>query len=309
MNAQTLSPVARKIQASCRGTVKLREPLAPHTTLKIGGPAECWFEPEDESALRTALRAASEEGWPVTVVGGGSNLLLPDDGVPGLVVHLGAPAFRELGRDGDGNVSAGGAVPLAAFLQFLVNQNLGDCEFLMGIPAQVGGAVMMNAGSATHGIDRHVVRVEAVGFDGAKRAFAREEIPFAYRASGLERCVITRAVLKFPPVPAPETLGRLATYSEYRRKSQDLKHPNAGCMFRNPGGMNPSAGKLIEDAGLKGAKAGGAQISTLHANFVVNVGKARQKDVLELLELAEKTVLDRFKIRLDREIRVVPAHG
>lgn len=297
--------IADAIRAECRGAVKENEPLAPHTTIKIGGPAECWFEPEDERSLERALKLAAHSGWPVTVIGGGSNLLLPDEGVSGLVVHLGAPAFRELSIDQDGCVTAGAALPLSALTQFLVTNGRGGCEFLLGVPAQVGGAVMMNAGSAVHWLGEHVVRVDGIGFDGRARSWQGREIPFQYRSSGLSDCIITRAVLKFPEVPAEMTAENMSAYSEYRRNSQDLKYPNAGCMFRNPGGGKPPAGKLIEDAGLKGARAGGAQISIVHANFVINVGDARQKDVLELLDLAERTIRDRYSLELRREIKVV----
>jgi len=296
------SNIVLRIRAECAGRILESEKLSAHTTIKIGGPAECWFEPADAAALSTALRAARELGAPVQVVGGGSNLLAPDEGLPGLTVHLSAAPFKELRVDGD-EVTAGAGVPLSQFLSFLVENGFGDCDYLMGYPAQVGGAVMMNAGGATRWIGERVVRVETAGFDGATRTFEKKEILFAYRSSGLRDLVVTRATFGFPRIAPAETRKKLDEYSEYRRKTQDLRFPNAGCMFRNPEG--DAAGRLIEQAGLKGARRGGAQVSLVHANFVVNAGGATRKDVLELLDAVEKAVFDKFKIKLHREIRLV----
>ena len=274
-----------------------------HTTIKIGGPVECWFEPQDDEALAKAVGIAHQTGCPVHVVGGGSNLLASDRGLEGLTVHLRSDHFRELRMDGE-DVVAGAAVPLSQFLQFLVANDLGDCEFLMGIPAQVGGAVMMNAGSGTKWIGSHVKSVRAVTPDGRQVMMRGDEIPFDYRSSGLHGPILSHAVFRFPRVAASETLQRLSVYSDYRRKTQDLKFPNAGCMFRNPPG-GKSAGQLIEEAGLKGRRVGNAQVSELHANFVINLGGATREDVLAVIALAEETVAEKFGIRLKREIKVL----
>lgn len=293
-----------RLQQACIGRVLWDEPLERHTSIKIGGPAECWYEPIDERALAAALVFASETETPVTVVGGGSNLLAPDDGLKGLVVHLSSSAFKRVELK-DGEIHAGGGTPLTSFLQFLVANGFGDCEFLMGVPAQIGGAIMMNAGSADRWIGNYLIRLRALNMKGETLELSREEIPFIYRSSGLRDVIITHGVFRFPEVPQDETRARLGAYSDYRRQTQDLKFPNAGCMFRNPGVAGFSAGRLIDEAGLKGKKIGQAQISNLHANFVVNLGGARQKDVLELLRLAEETVFERSGIRLHREIKII----
>ncbi len=299
---QTVSSLAPRLRAECKGRVKEEEKLSSHTTIKIGGPAECWFEPEDEASLAQGLKIAAECGAPVWIVGGGSNLLPPDEGLKGLVVHLSGPVFKALKLEGE-EVVAGAAVPITQFLPFLVSNGFGDCEYLMGVPAQIGGAVMMNAGSATRWIGSFLTRAWGVTLGGEKSELAREAIPFEYRSSGLKDFVITQAAFKFPRVPAADTRKRLNEYSDYRRKTQDLKFPNAGCMFRNPEG--DSAGRMIEQAGLKGRRAGGAQVSEIHANFVVNTGGATRKDVLELLDAVEKKVYQQYAIRLHREIRIL----
>lgn len=294
----------RAIRAGCRGRLLLQEPLARHTTIKVGGPADLWFEPENEEALAGALRAASETGCPAHVFGGGSNLLVPDEGMRGLTVHLAGPRFEKIGMRGE-SVVAGAGLALPLFLKFLIENDKGDCEFLAGVPAQVGGAVMMNAGSATHWIGSHVASVRVVEFGGRILEIAAADIPFGYRTSGLGRLVITEAAFHFPAADARLTRERLASYADYRRQTQDLKRPNAGCMFRNPAPGDKSAGQLIEEAGLKGTRIGGAQISEIHANFVVNVGGAKQRDVLDLLELSEETVRQKFGVRLKREIKIL----
>jgi UDP-N-acetylmuramate--L-alanine ligase/UDP-N-acetylenolpyruvoylglucosamine reductase len=297
--------LVKRLQEQCAGRLKIREPLKPHTSIKIGGPAECWFEPEDAQSLARALKIAKGLGTPVHVLGGGSNLLIADEGLEGLVVHLGAPAFKQLEMRDD-EVVAGGGAALSAFLQFLIAHDRGECEFLMGVPAQVGGAVMMNAGSAQAWIGSYLTRLEAVTFDGELRELGREEIPFTYRSSGLKDLVIVRAAFRFPHVPGARTQQNIAEYAEYRKKTQDLRHANAGCMFRNPAGAGKSAGQLIDEAGLKGTRVGHAQISDIHGNFVVNLGGARQRDVLELIRLAEETVDQKYNVRLEREIKVLP---
>ena len=153
----------RLIRTACAGRLLVSEPLARHTTIKVGGPADLWFEPENEAALAAALRAASETGCPVHVFGGGSNLLVPDRGMQGLTVHLVGPRFERIESRGE-SVVAGAGLALPLFLKFLIENGKGDCEFLAGVPAQIGGAVMMNAGSATHWIGSHVVSVRAVEF-------------------------------------------------------------------------------------------------------------------------------------------------
>ena len=163
---------------------------------------------------------------------------------------------------------------------------------------------MMNAGSGTKWVGSHVKSARVITQDGRQVTMPGDEIPFDYRSSGLYGSIITRAIFSFPRVAASETLQRLAAYSDYRRKTQDLKFPNAGCMFRNPpGGI--SAGQLIEEVGLKGRRIGNAQVSELHANWVVNLGGATHEDVLAVIALAEETVAKKFDIRLKREIKVL----
>lgn len=294
----------KQIRDQCKGLLKLREPLKVHTSIKIGGMAECWFEPEDTPSLLRAVQIARDLEIPVHVMGAGSNLLISDEGIEGLVIYLSHPHFKNLEIKG-ADVVAGAAVALSTFLQFLMSHHRGECEFLMGIPAQVGGAVMMNAGSGKKWIGSYLRKITVVDFMGQVRQIRSNEIPFGYRSSGLKNLIITEAVFRFPKVSPSITKRRLSEYSDYRRQTQDLRFASAGCMFKNPERGAKSAGQLIDEAGLKGTRVGQAQISELHGNFVVNLGGARQRDVLDIIRLVEDAVYEKFNVRLEREIKVL----
>lgn len=290
------------LQAGCPGVWKREEPLRRHTTIRVGGPAEAWFEPENAESLASAIRMAAARGVTWRVLGGGSNALVADEGVRGLVIHLDPSRFGGVETRPDGTVRAGAALPLGWLLKHLIENGFGECEFLYGVPAQVGGAVAMNAGSSTRWIDAYFVSGTRVDAAGRLGGFTGADAGFGYRSSALKGCVVTEAVFRFPRVDPDVTRAKIAAYQEYRQKTQDLKNPNCGCMFANPEGH--SAGRLIDEAGIKGQRIGGAGVSTVHGNFVMNYGGATAADVLAVMELAERSVWEKFGIRLRREIRV-----
>lgn len=291
------------LQSSCKGHLKPNESLRNHTTLKVGGLADIWFEPVDESELIHALRLAKEFEQKVYVLGGGSNSLIPDEGLKGLLIHLSPKYFGQIELNDQGHVCAGAGLPLGSLLKFLVNHGFGDCEFMMGIPAQVGGALAMNAGSASHWIGDYLIKGRYVTFEGEAKFFDKEEAQFRYRDSGLRGKVVTYAEFNFPIKDAEVTKKKLSEYNAYRMRTQDLKHPNCGCMFANPTGTK-SAGQLIDEAGLKGYRIGDAQVSQIHGNFMINVGHARHRDVVALLEHIEHVVYEKYQIQLRREFRL-----
>lgn len=290
------------LERACRGKWLREEPLSRHTTIRVGGPAEVWYEPADTGSLALAVRMAAAANVPWRVLGGGSNALAADEGIRGLVIHLDPAAFGGVRTLEDGTVRAGAALPLGSLLKHLIESGFGECEFLYGIPAQVGGAVVMNAGSSTRWIDRYFVSGTRVTAEGRAEGFTAKEADFGYRRSALVGGIVTEAVFRFPRVDAAVTRSNIAAYQEYRQKTQDLKNPNCGCMFANPEGH--SAGRLIDEAGLKGRRVGGAGISTIHGNFVMNYGGATAADITAVMDLAESTVWEKFKVRLCREIRV-----
>jgi UDP-N-acetylmuramate dehydrogenase len=291
-----------ELKSACKGEWRREEPLSRHTTIRVGGPAEAWYEPEDTAALALAVRMARTAGVPWRVLGGGSNALAADEGVRGIVIHLDPARFGGVETRPDGTVRAGAALPLGLLLKHLIESGFGECEFLYGIPAQVGGAVAMNAGSSSRWIDAYFVEGVRVDADGRAGRFTAADARFGYRSSALAGSVVTEAVFRFPPVAPEITRANIAAYQEYRQKTQDLKNPNCGCMFANPEGH--SAGRLIDQAGIKGQRIGGAGVSTVHGNFVMNYGGATAADILAVMELAERSVWEKFGVRLRREIKV-----
>jgi UDP-N-acetylenolpyruvoylglucosamine reductase len=287
-----------------RGKVLYGEPMTRHTTLKIGGGAECWIEPADEDDLSAALKEAAVSRLPVTVFGAGSNLLAPDKGLEGAAIHLGSSYFKAI-REENRLLIARAGVPNTLFIQYALERGLGGCEFLSGIPGNIGGAVAMNAGSHGQSVNGILEWISVVGFDGAKKILKKSEIPFSYRSSGLKDVVITEAAFQLPVKPKGETQKILDEYRDYRVKTQDLWHASAGCMFKNPVDPPCSAGKLIDEAGLKGLRIGNAQVSEKHANFIINLGGAKADDVCRLIESVRRSVKEKSGVTLDVEVKML----
>ncbi len=283
--------------------VRRHEPLANHTSFRIGGPAEWFAEPSTLDELVDALREARALGLPVSVIGGGTNTLAADRGLRGLVMHLGA-GFRmvhELSRpdDPDARVRCGASVLTQRLVVLATQRGWGDLEALAGLPGQVGGAVTMNAQE----IGRFVRRIELVTLEGRVRVIERAELHFNYRYAALEPGIITAVDLAFKKVPPAEAYELIRKALTYRNTTQEVRLPSAGCAFKNPSGR--SAGRLIDEAGLKGARIGDAQVSVRHANFIVNTGQATCDDVLSLMEHVRQRVAERFAIHLEPEVRLI----
>jgi UDP-N-acetylmuramate dehydrogenase len=279
------------------------EPLANHTSFRIGGPAEWFAEPTNPDELAQVLRQASRLGLPVSVIGGGTNTLAADRGSRGLVIHLGR-GFRTIRDVNDPDAPTArvicGASLLTQRLVYLSAQHgWGDLETFAGLPGHLGGAVAMNA----QDIGRFIREITIVGFDGAVRRMTREQIRYSYRYMALEPGIIVEAALEFPKIPQPEAYERIRKAINYRNESQELRLPSAGCAFKNPAGN--SAGRLIDQAGLKGTRIGDAMVSPRHANFIVNLGQATCDDVLSLMEYVQRRVNQIFRVVLEPEVRLV----
>ncbi len=287
-----------------RGKVLREEPLARHTTLKIGGPAEYWIEPEDLEDLKTVLWECRQRGMKVRVIGAGSNVLAADEGVRGAVIYLGSPYFREIKMAGGSKVLSRAGVVNSLFIQFALQQGLGGFEFLSGIPGNVGGAVAMNAGSHGESTDRYLEEAVLLGFDGRLRRVKKEELDFRYRHSGIKNEIVVEAVFSFPKASAEAVMKKLDEYREHRAKTQDLTHASAGCLFKNPEMPGYSSGKLIDEAGLKGFSVGKAGVSEKHANYMINLGGATAKDVSELVARVRDAVKRRSGVELETEVRL-----
>lgn len=301
MEATTASRLADRLRAVVRGEVAADAPLKRFTSFHIGGPAETLVCPADREDLETALRFAAAEGIPVTVLGGGSNTLIRDGGIRGMVVHL--RAFQRLERAGD-EVVAGAGVRTSRLLAFCVRQGLGGLQMLSGIPGTVGGAVWGNAGAWGGAVADRLARVEVVSAAGGSRRIPREEIPFRYRASGLPGgSIVVEAAFALSPADPAAIRRQVSGYLVRRNATQPAAFRSAGSIFKNPPG--DFAGRLVEAAGLKGTRIGNAEISGKHGNYIVNLGEARAADVLALVALARERVLHRTGIALELEVRVV----
>ena len=282
------------------GSVRQDEQLARHTTYRIGGPAALFVECASVSDLAEATRALAEEGVEWTVLGKGSNVLAADEGYDGAVLVLGRD-FKRHSLDGD-HLRTGAGVILAAVVQDAFKQGLSGLEFAVGIPGTVGGAVAMNAGSRDDWIGS-IVETVTLFVPGRGLVGVRgPEVPWGYRRSGLSaRGIIVETVLRGTQSDQVDIRRSMEASLRRRKRSQPLNMASAGSVFVNPD--NDSAGRLIEAAGLKGHRIGGALVSDVHANFIVNAGGATARDVIELIQLIRRTVKDDYGIELRPEIR------
>ena len=281
--------------------VKVRYPLKNKTTFKIGGAAQYFSEPNNIAQLKLLIVEAQKKKLPLFILGAGSNLLVSDKGVRGLVIKLSAPYFKKISLEST-SLKVGAGVILGSLISFAKKNSLKRLEFLAGIPGSLGGALAMNAGCWGFSIGDLVKEVEIMDYSGNIKTLKRDKIKFAYRKSGLCNCVILSAVLKLKPGSRIAIKSALKRYLSRRRSSQDCSFPNAGCIFRNPG--NNSAGRLIDLCGLKGKNKGPAFISKIHSNFILNKGGSCANDVLSLMDMIRKKVKKKFAVTLKPEVKI-----
>lgn len=276
-------------------------PMRDMTTFRIGGNAELFFEPNDLNALMDALHIAKDASLPVTIIGNGSNLLVSDFGVEGLVLRVG-DGMASLVQNGE-YFTAGAGILMSALCKGTVDAGFMGLEWGAGIPGRLGGAIAMNAGAHGFEIKPLLSRVDYIE-DGEFRSAVPSEDDMGYRKSVF--CapgrIVVCAVLKLFPDDGGAR-ERMARYLQKRKEKQPLSHPSAGSVFKRPQG--DFAGALIERAGLKGTRVGGAEVSALHAGFIVNTGGATCADVLELIHLIQTRVFQSSNIMLEPEIRFI----
>ncbi|CAM3727894.1 UDP-N-acetylmuramate dehydrogenase [Cohnella lubricantis] len=289
-----------ELEQALIGSVSLNEPLAKHTTWKIGGPADIFLVPDTQEQLADAIRILNRHDVPWTTLGRGSNTLVSDKGVRGAVIKLGK-GFDFVSFDG-GTVRAGGSYSFIKLSVMTGKEGLTGLEFAGGIPGTVGGAVYMNAGAHGSDVSRILQSADIVWEDGTRGTYGKEDLAFGYRHSILQerRGIVTEATFLLQPGDRKEIAAALASFKDRRLRTQPLQMACAGSVFRNP--PNDHAARLIEAAGLKGAREGNAEVSLLHANFIVNHGDAKAEDVLTLIRRVQSTVEDRFGIRMVPEV-------
>ena len=294
-----------RLKAALSGMdLRENEPMARHTSFQIGGPARLLVRPRSEQELRQALTAAKACGVPCRVIGNGSNLLVPDEGVEALVIRLGG-GLDAVNIGADGTITAGSGALLSAVAVRAQQAGLTGLEFAFGIPGSIGGAVYMNAGAYGGQISDVVESVSCLTRDGQTQTWTAAQADFAYRHSAFQSDsqVITAVRLHLMPGAPEEIRRRMEQIAASRRASQPLELPSAGSAFKRPAGGYAAA--LIDQAGLKGTRVGGACVSEKHAGFIVNTGGASCRDVLQLMELVRARVQARTGIELEPEIRLL----
>lgn len=285
-----------------RGEVRFKEPLSFHTSLRLGGPADIFIVPQNVDDIRHALRFAERDQLPVTVIGGGNNLLVRDRGVRGVTLKLEGCLGRAEFRGEE--ALAGAGVPLSGLIREAAAQNLGGVECLIGIPATIGGALAMNAGTPDGWIGDFVSAVYFLHPDGTLGEFKPGSGAFGYRAfHPPDGAVLIGCRLRLHRRASAEIHKDLRLRLKQKKASQPLALASVGCVWKDPAGE--SATRMIEKVGLKGKRLGGAEISTKHANFVVNRGGATAGEVQALLDLTRERVRNHFSVVLQHEIRIL----
>jgi len=277
------------------------EPLAPHTWMKLGGPAEYFIQPRNPDELRRVVLSCHENEIPIRVLGGGSNLLIGESGVRGAVLRIAGDAFTRIDIEGT-QVRSGGGALLSQLISRSVKEGLAGLETLAGIPGTVGGGLHGNAGGRSGDIGQFVNSVTVLTARGDLIVRSEDELSFGYRQSSVDELVILEAVFQLHHDDPEEIVRRMRTLWIMKKATQPLSFQSAGCIFKNPRGM--SAGALIEQCGLKRAKIGGAEISDRHANFVVTQPSATADDVRKLIDLARNKVTEQFGVDLELEIEI-----
>jgi UDP-N-acetylmuramate dehydrogenase len=311
---------SKDLKRLIKGKVLTNEPLSRHTTFKIGGPADVWVEPEGLDDLKRVLYFSKRKKISLFIIGRGSNLLADDKGFRGIIIKFNSGIFKKIEIQGN-YISVGCGVSLKRIIQSALDYSLGGCEFLVGIPASLGGALIMNAGIRRNSVfNNHfqsigdlVEEVSVMDFNGQVKRLTRADINFGYHYSDLGRYIVISAKLRLNRKDKSRIRHELNDFLKYKRSTQDLDCASAGCIFKNPyvvssEGMAPkilSAGYLIDMVGLKKYRIGGAVISEKHANYILNDNNAKATDVIKIIRFVQKKIKEKFNITLEPEIKII----
>ncbi|MEH7106857.1 UDP-N-acetylmuramate dehydrogenase [Bacillus sp. JJ1764] len=299
-----MDDIMKELQDLNIGKIKQNELLAHHTTIKIGGPADLFIEPSSVENLAKVMEVINRHKIPWRAIGRGSNLLVSDKGIEGAIIKLGA------GMDSleinETTITVGGGHSLVSLSTLISKRGLSGLEFASGIPGSVGGAVYMNAGAHGSDISNILTRAHVLFDDGVMEWLSNEEMAFSYRTSILQKKrpgIVVEAVFQLESGDKKLIVSQMQKNKDYRKETQPWNYPCAGSIFRNP---TPNyAGKLIESAGLKGFSIGGAKISEMHGNFIVNAGNATAGDVLALIQHVKDTIFNLYQIKMETEVEII----
>jgi UDP-N-acetylmuramate dehydrogenase len=296
--------------AGFAGEVRLGEPMSKHTSLGIGGPAEAMAYPESVEELARITGLANKNGVPVFYLGNGTNILVLDGGIPGLVINMKKLDWLELQHGGSGTtqVHAGAGVMLPKLVSYCTENGLAGLEFLAGIPGTVGGAIAMNAGTKEAEMKDVLTTVTVISNDGTIEKKRPSELNMEYRRTGIPAdSVVADSSFAVLPWPKEEVKEKVASNLRMRKASQPAGVRSAGSTFKNPPGY--SAWKLIDMAGMREKQVGQAQVSRMHTNFLINLGGATARDFKALMDMVIKAVQDKLNITLEPEIKIVGIEG
>lgn len=279
-----------------------KEPMSKHTTFRIGGPADIFLTAKVSQVL-DVLKLAKEEHVPVTVIGNGSNLLVADEGIRGLVISFGKEA-EEIQIEGTRMTVAAGTI-LAKVAAEAARNSLTGLEFAAGIPGSIGGAIVMNAGAYGGEMKDVVIGAKVLTPEGEIKELTKEELEFAYRHSCIpeKEYIVLEVTIELTPGEEEKIREIMNDFKNRRIEKQPLEYPSAGSTFKRPEGH--FAGKLIQDAGLRGYRVGGAQVSEKHCGFVINTGDATANDVRQLMEDVKRIVFDKYQVKLEPEVKML----
>lgn len=294
--------VSEELQRITSGRVRLDEPLDRHSTFRIGGPAEYYVSPRSAAEIADVVALARAQDLELRVLGNGSNLIIPDSGVRGVVLQV-SRSLADVRREGD-ELVAGAGLPLVQLMQHAARAGLTGLEWACGIPGTVGGALLTNAGTPAGQMGDTTIGIDVVDRTGAQRHLGPEDFEFAYRHSSLRGsgCVAVAARVRLQPGDRDTILETIKTYNQRRLTTQPVGTWNSGCIFKN---LPPHRiGQEIERAGLKGKRVGHASVSTVHGNFIINEGGARATDVLELIAAIKDTLRQRLGVDLQEEVEI-----
>ena len=291
-----------KLKKIVKGNLLENEPMSKHTSYGIGGPASAYITPYDRKDLAQILQFAHKNKLPIYFIGSGSNLLVADQGINGIVVSP-ARSLKKLEIDGN-SIRAESGVMLGRLVKECMKNNLSGLETLVGVPGTLGGALVMNAGAFGGEISNYLQSVEIMKMNGSTKTYKTKDINFSYRFSSFKQDEFIILASFILPNEDPNIIKQKKNIASSGRKTnQPLKFRSAGSVFKNP--ENFAAGYLIDKVGLKGKKIGGAEISPHHANFFINHGNASAEDITKLIKLAKKAVFEKFNIELELEIKTI----
>jgi UDP-N-acetylmuramate dehydrogenase len=293
-------------EISFEGDVRYMEPMMKHTSLRIGGPADLFVVPRNLSSLKNILSVLNRKKIPFFIIGGGTNILIKDGGIDGVVISLASFKKIEILSENEMNVRVyvETGTPLQRLVNFSKEKGYSGIEGLAGIPGFVGGAICGNAGAFGYEMKDIIISVSVMNNEGNVKNQGAETIDFGYRRSGISSAgLLLSAEILLKKDDKKYVSAKIEDFLKRKWESQPLSEPSAGCIFKNPPEL--SAGKLIEEAGCKGMRMGGAEVSSTHADFFINKGKARAVDFIRLMEEVTQRVKEKFQVILEPEIKIV----